>query len=229
MKRLNILLSALLSVFLFTSAQAGSLGMGVSGNVASVNASGTETEGASGSETENSNRDATAGNNFMFGSVYAEYAFGDGENFVFGIEHVPFSGDINSKTLQRVDASTYADVTSEADTGTNKVNAAIDNHTTYYVEVGAGETGFYGKLGFAQVDIDVKETKASGYGTYPDKTLDAWTYALGYKTGYGDRGVIKLEGFMTDYDSYSATSTTSQTLKANLDVVGAKLSLGVKF
>ncbi len=81
MKKLNILLSALLSVFLFTSVQAGSFGLGVSGNVASVSADGTETEGTSGTETETAtDNSATAGNSFMFGSVYAEYAFGDGEN-----------------------------------------------------------------------------------------------------------------------------------------------------
>ena len=205
--------------------------MGVSGNVASVSADGTETPNATGSETDVSVVSATAGNNFMFGSIYAEYAFGDGENFVFGIEHVPFSGDINSKILSRTDscADNNCDISASADTGTVKANAAIDNHTTYYVEVGQGSTGLYGKVGFAQVDIDVTQTNDSGYGTYPDKTLDAWTYALGYKTGFGEKGVIKLEGFMTDYDSYSATSTTSNTLKANLDVVGAKLSLGVKF
>jgi hypothetical protein len=226
MKKLNVLLSALLSIFLFTSVQAGSLGIGVSGNVASVSADGTESE-ASNTGTENSVMTATAGNNFMFGSVYAEYALGDGENFVFGIEHVPFSGDINSKTLSRTDAS--IDTYTAQDTGTVKANAAIDNHTTYYVEVGAGGTGLYGKVGFAQVDIDVTQSNASGYGTYPDKTLDAWTYALGYKAGFGDKGVVKVEGFITDYDSYSATSTTSNTVKADLDVVGAKLSLGYKF
>jgi len=226
MRKLNVLLSVLLSVFLFTSVQAGSFGLGVSGNVASVSADGTESE-ASNTGTENSVMTATAGNNFMFGSVYAEYALGDGENFVFGIEHVPFSGDINSKTLSRTDAS--IDTYVAQDTGTVKANAAIDNHTTYYVEVGQGSTGLYGKVGFTQVDIDVTQTNASGYGTYPDKTLDAWTYALGYKAGFGDKGVVKVEGFITDYDSYAATSTTSNTLKANLDVVGAKLSLGVKF
>ena len=229
MKKLKVLLSLMVvSVFLFTSAQAGSFGMGVSGNVASVSADGTESE-ASNIGDENSVLSATAGNSFMFGSVYAEYAFGDGENFVFGIEHVPFSGDINSKTLSRTDACGDCDVSGSADAGTLKANAAIDNHTTYYVEVGAGGTGLYGKVGFAQVDIDVSQNNASGYGTYPDKTLDAWTYALGYKAGFGEKGVVKVEGFMTDYDGYSATSTTSNTLKANLDVVGAKLSLGFKF
>ena len=228
MKRLNILLSALLSIFLFTSAQAGSFGLGASGNIASVSAEGTESE-ASSSGTENSVMNATAGNSFAFGSVYAEYAFGDGENFVFGIEHVPFSGDINSKTLSRTDTDTGESSDSEADTGTVKANAAIDNHTTYYVEVGQGSTGLYGKVGFTQVDIDVTQTNASGYGTYPDKTLDAWTYALGYKAGFGENGVVKVEGFMTDYDSYKATSTSSNTVSANLDLVGAQFAVGFKF
>ena len=227
MKKWNILMGALLSVFLITSAQAGSFGLGGVANIASVSAEGTETEGTSGSETENSVRSATAGNEILFGSIYAEYAFGDGENFVFGIEAIPYSADINSKTLSRTDASqgSYTAV----DTGTLKANAEISKHTTYYVELGQGATGLYGKAGFSQVDIKVKQNNASGYGTYPDKTLDAWTYAVGYKTGFGESGVMKIEGFMTDYDSYSATSTTSNTVKANLDVVGAKLMFGYKF
>ena len=229
MKKLNVLLSTLLSVFLFTSVQAGSLGMGVSGNIASVSADGTETINGTEMGTENSVKNATAGNNFMFGSVYAEYAFGDAEKFVFGIEHVPFSGDINSKPLSRTDASDAASTYVAIQSGTMKANAAIDNHTTYYVEVGAGGTGLYGKLGFAQVDIDVTQSVSTNAGTYPDTTLDAWTYALGYKTGFGDNGVVKVEGYITDYDTFKATSTSSNTVSANLDLVGAKLSLGFKF
>ena len=165
----------------------------------------------------------------MFGSVYAEYAFGDSENVVFGIEHIPFSADINSKTLSRTDASDAASNYVAIQSGTMKANAAIDNHTTYYVEVGAGGTGLYGKLGFAQVDIDVTQSVSTNAGTYPDTTLDAWTYALGYKTGFGDNGVVKVEGYITDYDTFKATSTSSNTVSANLDLVGAKLSLGYKF
>ncbi len=229
MKKLNILLSALLSVFLFTSVQAGSFGLGVSGNVASVSADGSETLSNTNTGTENSVQSATAGNSFMFGSVYAEYAFGDSENVVFGIEHIPFSADINSKTLSRTDASDSVMNYVAVQGGTMKANAAIDNHTTYYVEVGAGGTGLYGKLGFAQVDIDVTQSVSTNAGTYPDTTLDAWTYALGYKTGFGDNGVVKVEGYITDYDTFKATSTSSNTVSANLDLVGAKLSLGFKF
>ena len=229
MKKWNILMGALLSVFLITSVQAGSFGLGVVGNVASVSAEGTETDGnsATGTETENSVTTATAGNEFMFASIYGEYAFGDGEHFVLGVEHIPYSAEINSKQLSRTDASQGAYVAQ--DTGTLKANAEISEHTTYYVEAGQGATGLYGKLGFTQVDIKVKQNNASGYGTYPDKTLDATTYAIGYRGGFGENGVVKVEGFITDYDSYSATSTTSNTVAANLDVVGAKLMLGFKF
>jgi len=225
-KSWNIIIGVLLSVMLITSAQAGSFGLGVVATVASVSAEGTETEGTSGEETENSVMNATAGNEFAYASIYGEYAFGEGEHLVFGIEHVPYSADINSKTLSRTDAS-QGSYTAQ-DTGTLSANAEISDHTTYYIEVGQGATGLYGKYGMTQVDINVKQSNAAGYGTYPNKTLDAQTYAIGYRAGFG-QGVVKVEGFVTDYDSYSATSTTSNTVKANLDVVGAKLILGFKF
>ena len=230
MKKLNILLSALLGAFLFTSVQAGSLGIGVTGNIASVSADGTETINGANTGTENSVFSATAGNEFMYGSIYMEYGFGDSEVLTLGVAHVPYSGDINSKTLSRTDATDAESGYTAIQSGTVKANAAIDNHTTYYLELGApGGTGLYGKLGFAQVDIDVKQTNSSGYGTYPDKTLDAWTYGLGYKGEFGEKGVYKVEGFMTDYDSYKATSTSSNTVSANLDLVGAQFAVGFKF
>ena len=233
MKKLNILLGILLSTFLFTSVQAGSFGLGVTGNIASVTADGSETlTNSNTGATDRSVTSATAGNEFMYGSIYAEYGFGDSEMFTFGIAHVPYSADINSKTLSRVDESvtTAGSVYTAVQGGTMKANAEIDNHTTYYMELGApGGTGLYGKIGFAQVDINVKQSVSTNAGTYPNKTLDAWTYGLGYKTGFGDNGVIKVEGFMTDYDTFKATSTSSNTVSANLDLVGAQFAVGFKF
>ena len=225
MKLLRVTLGALLLTW-GSVAYAGEYSFGFGVPIGQVETSGTETEGTTGTETENSIMTATAGNEFMFGSVYAEYAFGDSERLVLGIDYVPGSADINSKTLSRTDASQGA--YTAQDTGTVKANAEISDHTTYYAELGLG-AGVYVKAGYSEVDIDVVQNNASGYGTYPDKQLDAWTYGLGYKGGFGDNGVFKIEGFMTDYDSYSATSTTSNTLTADLDVVGAKLALGFKF
>ena len=215
-----------------TNAFAGSFGMGVAGTMASVSADGSETETAN-TGTEQSVQDATAGNDFIMGSVYAEYSFGDSEVFTFGIDYIPGSADVNRKTLSRTDTTADENEGQQQD-GKRTANAEIDNHITYYVELGK-MNGVYGKVGFAQVDVKTKdtETHAGTSGLYPDKTLDAMTYGLGYKGEFGDRGVFKIEGFYTDYDSYSATNnsgkTSTKTVKADLDVVGASLRVGLKF
>ena len=215
-----------------TNAFAGSWGMGVAGTMASVSASGSETEDTN-TGTEQSMRDATAGNDFVLGSVYAEYSFGDTEVFTFGIDYIPGSADVNRKTLSRTDTTADANEAQQQD-GKRTANAELSDHITYYAELGK-MNGIYGKIGFAQVDVETKdtETHAGTSGLYPDKTLDAWTYGLGYKGEFGDRGVFKIEGFMTDYDSYSATNnsgkTSTKTVSADLDVVGASLRVGMKF
>tara|TARA_B100000902_G_scaffold115834_1_gene116710 strand:+ start:1819 stop:2514 length:696 start_codon:yes stop_codon:yes gene_type:complete len=215
-----------------SNAFAGSWGMGVAGTIASVSASGSESEDTN-TGTDQSVRDATAGNDFVLGSVYAEYSFGDTEVFTFGVDYIPGTADVNRTTISRTDTTADANEAQQQD-GKRTANAELSDHITYYAELGK-MNGIYGKLGFAQVDVKTKdtETHAGTSGLYPDKTLDAWTYGLGYKGEFGDRGVFKIEGFMTDYDSYSATNnsgkTSTKTVKANLDVVGASLRLGMKF
>ena len=233
MKKIRNLLIAVIAItsLITTSTFAGSFGVGVSGNMASVSASGAETAGdAAGGETENSVLKTTAGNQFGFGSVFAEYNFGDSERFTLGVDYIPGSADINSSTLSRTDSSAESSTYTAQQSGTVKANASIEDHVTYYAELGI-VNGIYVKAGFAQVDIDVKQTNAAAYGTYPDKTLDAITYGIGYKGGFGNNGFFKVEGFVYDYDSYSATSNSANKNKvtANLDVTGAKLAIGYKF
>ena len=215
-----------------TNAFAGSFGMGVAGTMASVSASGSETEDTN-TGTEQSVRDATAGNDFVLGSVYAEYSFGDSEVFTLGIDYIPGAADVNRKTISRTDTTADGNEAQQQD-GKRTANAELSDHITYYAELGK-MNGIYGKVGFAQVDVETKdtETHAGTSGLYPDKTLDAWTYALGYKGEFGERGVFKIEGFFTDYDSFKATNnsgkTSTKTVSADLDVVGASLRVGIKF
>ena len=215
-----------------SNAFAGSFGMGVAGTMASVSAEGSESEDTN-TGTDNSVRDATAGNEFVLGSVYAEYSFGDSEMFTLGVDYIPGSADVNRKTLERTDTTADGNEAQQQD-GKRTANAELSDHITYYAELGK-MNGIYGKVGFAQVDVETKdtETHAGTSGLYPDKTLDAWTYALGYKGEFGERGIFKIEGFFTDYDSYSATNnsgkTSTKTVKADLDVVGASLRVGIKF
>ena len=215
-----------------SNAFAGSFGMGIAGTMASVSAEGSESEDTN-TGTDQSVRDATAGNEFVLGSVYAEYSFGDSEVFTFGVDYIPGSADVNRKTLERTDTTADAKEAQQQD-GKRTANAELSDHITYYAELGK-MNGIYGKVGFAQVDVETKdtETHAGTSGLYPDKTLDAWTYALGYKGEFGERGIFKIEGFFTDYDGYSATNnsgkTSTKTVKADLDVVGASLRVGIKF
>ena len=232
---INKTIKALMTLIAISSlssfAYAGSFGIGVSGNIASVSADGTETETAN-TGTENSVQTATAGNDFAFGSIFAEYNFGDSERFTLGVDWIPGSADVNSKTISRTDVDSDA-TESNLQAGTRSANAEISDHITYYAELGIAG-GVYAKAGFAQVDIKTKEksTITSGsatVGSYPDKTLDAWTYGLGYKGTFGTNGFYKVEGYAIDYDTYTASSGTGNTVTANLDVVGAALKLGYKF
>ena len=234
---INKTIKALMTLIAISSlssfAFAGSFGVGVTGGIASVSADGTETDGdTAGTETENSVKSATAGNSFALGSVFAEYNFGDSERFTLGVDWIPGSADVNSKTISRTDTNS-PETEDNLQAGTRSANAEISDHVTYYAELGIAG-GVYAKAGFAQVDIKTKEksTITSGsatVGSYPDKTLDAWTYGLGYKGTFGTNGFYKVEGYATDYDTYSASSGTGNTVTANLDVVGAALKLGYKF
>ena len=232
---MNKTIKALMTLIAISSlssfAYAGSFGIGVSGNIASVSADGTETETAN-TGTENSVQSATAGNDFAFGSIFAEYNFGDSERFTLGVDWIPGTADVNSKTISRTDTNSPQTETN-LQAGTRSANAEISDHITYYAELGIAG-GVYAKAGFAQVDIKTTEKSvitASGQtvGSYPDKTLDAWTYGLGYKGTFGTNGFYKVEGYAIDYDTYSASSGTGNTVTANLDVVGAALKLGYKF
>ncbi len=226
MKKLLIIVAS--AVLITSNAFAGSFGIGVAGHMASVSADGTETT-PSDTGTENSVKSATAGNEFMFGSAFVEYSFGESENLTFGIDYVPGTADVNRKNLTRTDVTVDAGESNQQD-GTRSANAELSDHITYYAELG-GMNSLYGKVGFAQVDVATKDSNTSSgtVGLYPDKTLDAWTYGLGYKGEMGTNGYFKIEGYYTDYDSFNATSTTSNTVAADLDVVGAALRLGIKF
>ena len=229
MKKITTIIATILfSLLSMNLANAGSFGVGVAGHVAGISADGNETETAN-VGTENSVRSATAGNTVMFGSVFAEYSFGDSERFTLGVDYIPGNADVNSKNISRTDTTADAKEVQQQD-GTRTANAEISDHITYYAEL-AIVNGVYAKYGFSQVDIKTKdtETHVGTSGLYPDKTLDAHTFGLGYKGTFGTNGYYKLEGYYTDYDQFKATSTTDKTVTANLDVVGAALRLGYKF
>ena len=217
----NMLIAVIAITALSSTAFAGSFGVGFGGHAASVSVDGTEAGHGGGQKS------ATGGNDAMFGSYFFEYNFGDSERFTLGADFIPGSFDINRKTLKRTDPAS-GDANDTA--GDRSANATISDHVTYYADLVIG-AGVYVKAGFAQVDIETKEasTGSGTTGSYPNKTLDAWTFGLGQKGDFGSRGFYKVEGYIPDYNQFEAASTTGNTVTANLDVGGASFKLGMKF
>ena len=236
MNTITKMLAAVITVtFVSTNAFAGSFGVGFGGHMVGISADGTETPGGTNTGTENSVTSATAGNTVGFGSVFAEYNFGDSERFTLGVDYIPGTASVNSKSLTRTDG---ASGDSNDTAGTKTANAELSSHYTYYGEF-VVTNGLFIKAGFSQVDVKTQDTTTSAGtdGAYGDKTLDAWTYGIGQKGTFGERGFYKVEGCITDYDNFNATEVGASTngtspaskVSANLDVVGAALRLGMKF
>ncbi|MGY8868637.1 MAG: hypothetical protein ACKVJK_23770 [Methylophagaceae bacterium] len=236
MKTLKNTLIALIAITALSSnAFAGSIGIGVAGHAASVSASGTETPGGASPNADNSVVSATAGNNFMMGSIFAEMNFGDTERFTLGVDYIPGDADVNKETLSRVRGG--AALIGNDQSGTSTANATLSDHITYYGEF-VITNGIYAKYGFTQVDIQTRETNTLGTSTsYGDVTIDAYTLGIGQKGTFGSNGFYKVEGYMTDYDDVNIQGTgasttgasTSAKVNASLDVVGAALKVGIKF
>ena len=227
MKKISISIFSILFALVLTSTKlsAGSIGLGVSGSYMSIEADGKETSDTTGSETDTSTNTKAVDNNVIIAGIYAEYVLDNG--FAIGIESVPGSADVNSSTLSRTDATSDSNESNQQD-GTYKANAEIENHYTYYVELHS-EMGLYGKLGMAKVDIKTNDEDAGTASTYPDVELDATTYGIGYKGSFGDNGYFKIEGSITDYDSFSVTSGSTNTVKGDLDTTQAKFAIGYNF
>ena len=225
-------LGLILSV-LATPLMAMSFGIGVSGAGAYLEATGKETlkpDGATGvSDVTNHN----LSNIFFMPSVYVqvtigEEKFGDKNGFVLGIEHLPGSHQIGSKTTNKTDKLEIDSTT----TGSNHAEAELSNHSTIYIESpGFTGLGLFLKAGYTEVTVQTNESLMTG-SEYGDQTINATTLGGGFK-GTHESGIsLKLVYEYTDYDNISIASTGSDvasTVTADADTQAVKLSLGYNF
>lgn len=202
-KTLITLISALL---ISTAVNAADISYGISASVTKINASGTETE-----STEKTN--ASVSNTVAIGSIFVENNFG---SYSLGLDWIPFSADISSKTKTR----TEADITTSGSSSiTNKAQAEIKNHLTLYGIVPFADKYF---LKAGAVSVEVNSTESLGTGSkYGNKTVYGGTVGLGIQN---DNLRIAIE--YTDYESVSLTSSTNTDNKvsADLDTTAFKVS-----
>ena len=227
MKKLAI--SILASMFLATSTFAGGMTVGVSGGLVQVNADGTETttagDIAGGAANTNT---ASADNVVMIPSVFAEYN-SDFMGLTIGLELIPGSADVSEQAKTRSESAQGVSGTDATGTVTRKAQAEIENVRTIYAEMPIGSDGFFVKAGYTMFDLNTLETVPTSSGTYGNTTdVDGYVVGAGVKVDMSPY-IIKFGVEMADYDEISLTSTTSNKIKADLDTVQAKLSLGYSF
>jgi len=224
------ILTIIASLLLFNSANAIEIpgmtfGIGVSGSMAIVEASGTETESSPGTEAETSTRAASVDAMSGIGSVFAEVILDNG--LTFGAELVPMSADVSDATHSRTDTSETAAGEGTTGTNTKTADAEVENFTTLYAEFPILTDGMYAKVGISQIDINTLEKSLSNGSTYKNDTLDGYTIGLGIK-GEWNGFYTKLAGERTDFDDYKSTSQTN-TITADVDVSQIKFSIGKAF
>ena len=139
-----IVLAGLMTAATFASAERI---IGVTGTIALIDASGSETEGT---ETDTSNRSASVDNQAEYGSIYLETVRDNG--ITLGIEMVPFSADVSDKVHSRTDTSQAGSGEGRSGTTVNTAAAEIENYRTVYVEL-PGDTVFIETVDTVYVEL----------------------------------------------------------------------------
>ena len=111
----------------------------------------------------------------------------------------------------------------------NVTQVEFANLNTLYVSLMLTDN-FYVKGGMMTVDVNTKETLATG-STYGNLQLDGDMYGVGYHTDFGPGMFFRAEGTMISFDGAKLTSSNAEnTITLNqLDGASARISIGKSF
>ena len=230
------LISIISSLFLISIVSAkAEIGIGISGAYHMIDASGTEktTSGTVTGGAVNTNN-AVAENKWVtIPSVYGEYSFddaswaGEGNGITLGINYTFGSADVSDQVKSRADSAEDAAGSGSSGNVTYTAQAELENYIGYYIELPLYQS-FYVKAGVSQIDV-VTQEDADHEGSYGDATLDGVDVGFGFKGTAGSNYVWKVAYEQTNWDTLNLTSTTSNTITADIDTKEIALSLGYKF
>ena len=164
-------------------------------------------------------------NDVTFASIFFEKAVSD--NLSIGLDFIPFEAEFESRSTTQTSRTDDTTDTS----GTNKGNADVSRHLTFYVqpqkEITSGLKVF-GTLGLVRADVESKVQSVSSTNKTVDQSLDGTKLGLGLKkeTGFG---FVKLEYSETDYDDISATTSNNTKVTADIDTEILALSVARSF
>jgi hypothetical protein len=210
-----------------------SLGLSVSALGAEINGSGTSsTGGTSGSNTGN----GSIGKVTEIAAIDASYGFAMGTNSVFTIGATYTPGKAKAGTGTYTDSG--SGTLNVSDTGS--INVQVKDPYTIYIAptyVVGPNSALYAKIGYSKTDLDVTATGSAALTAKPSD-MEGWTYAIGSKTMLTSNLYLGVEASITDYDSVTATQSTSsngltanstKNITADVKVAQGTVTLGYKF
>ena len=230
-----VALGLFLSAFITSSAMAGSYAIGIIAATGTIDTKGSETEGGGDGEVTNASEEE----GILYGSIFAEYTFGEMYGLTLGASYTPFQ-DAVLGTKSRTDTQTDADAADTAggsdDSGTYTASATVSDHATIYVEptlMTSENFGVYFKGGVARVTVNSIEniTLGDDSSVYGDETVDGLMWGLGMKGIFDSGLMLKLEFIKVNYDTVTMTSSTGNknTISADPTEQAVRLAIGYQF
>jgi len=213
------LLVIMITMLTFVGKSYAEMSYGVSLAFTQINADGSETEGG---ESNNGSAD----NNVVIPSLFAEYAYSD--TVSIGLDYIPMTADVSDKAKKRTDTETsVTGTTTEVTTSrAQSAQAELSNHVTLYSNYMLNDTA-YVKAGVAFVQLKTDESLGTG-SNYGNDTVDGYTIGLGGRSEFAGLFTSYAVEY-TDFSSLDLTSTTGNSISADIDVLEVKISVGKRF
>lgn len=217
-----------LSAFITSSAMAGSYAIGIIGATGEIDTSGSEDDDGEINTT-------SVQQNILYGSLYAEYTFGEMYGMTLGVSYTPMDRSLGTKSRTDTQSET-TDSNSSNDSGTYTAKADISNHATIYIEptfMPTDNFGLYLKGGVSRVIVNSLESIALGANSsaYGNETVLGGMLGLGAKVVHDSGLMFKLEYTKTIYETVKMTSTTGNKniITAEPEIEAFRLAIGYQF
>ena len=245
MKKINTILAAVSALLMLTVTAANSVEFkaGVSANGMAAYANAKETLKGSGVKTgRTTNEEAVLAASFA--SIFAEISSDELMGLGIGVSYAPEVADLAKETrvIQNCRDNTGDNVTActaessdDVDTGTQSVDAKINDMVSIYLTLPVGDSGAYVKAGYIQATMVTEESLATG-SKYEDVDMTGTQIGGGYEGSLGDMAFWRAEGSYQMWEDISAggsesdgDDSTKNKIEAELGSVTGSLSIGMRF
>jgi hypothetical protein len=219
-----ILFTTVICLFLVPARAELGINIGVSAQVGSAEASGSESE--AGTVSNSKTEEMLFGTGSFFIEKTLDFLPGPFARLALGYDYVPH--DIGTGTANNVRLDQDGDVSS--DTVENNVKASFEDLNTFYLTANITDW-LYVKAGLVSVDAISKETLGTG-SDYGNASLDGEVYGFGLKTTTDSGLFLRAEANWMDIDGVTLTSTTNSANTVTLDgidTVSGRISVGKSF